>query len=1062
MSFDIGSAVDASPNAIQTTSFDLASAQDANPKPPQKQPSGIDNFLRGIMKYSPGEEMETQSAKFDLYAGINEGDSDQVKQKKYQDALEREPQEAQQEAIKEFQGSLKTGKLEETPEAQAQEKKMSDFEKQRDTEIAGQGVLRQLRDPLTAGVAVGAATNPLATALGVGAYTLKDHFFDGRRWIESAHPDAPPLVKDGVEMLDFLATIATLGIGGDVAKQFYMDRAGKLNLPKAMTIDKAQVENAKGTPTLDKLGVTGDHVKASLNSDLPIQVPTEKVVDLALSGNWDTAKEDLGLTPPPPEAPIQLGLGEGEGGAESNKYVNEPKLNFALKSNMKNTADEIRKQVTGQLDKQIVKVNQWAETGKKQVPDETEQQGMFWYAGAGGDKAKLVEFMQKMEDLKPGDVKEDKYDKIKSYYEEIKPQLQKALDLSPEAIKKVKQGSQYYSEAGQVAKNLDTIKTIRENYQTNRIYRPEPPEDFIATGKRRSTISTGHAKARFYDTPFDAVMGGKQFATSNYFDALTVHNEELAYVNTTRAMLDQMEKMDLGEWADRKSAPEGYAQVGDLSKGNQVFIAPEGIAKGLEAISSPDTFRKVNELMAIGKFNGFVKSFNVAWSFFHHKQFVEQVLSSKNGEKILADFAIKIASGKDPFDSPEFSKMEQDLAVDGLRTSMRQANFDIMADLRKVRGGWLDKIEQLPGVKQAIAITDNNTEFLFNKMQRYSKVMTAAERVADWVGKNPNASEESAIEARRGICRAVNNTFGGQNWEMLGINKNTQALLRFYLFAPDWLMSAVLNTKDAFFDWNTEAGRVSRATVVKGLLVGTAVTQISNKLTTGHFTWDNKKGHKYEYEISPDVYVNFYGGATGELVKAWSNVVETGGIKGALRYISNKLSPAIRGEVMLASQRNYAGEDIFKGDNALSQNINGLLNIASSVAPLPFAAQTSSMGYLTDKDQPLTGKVAVGLGLARYSVGETKWDKDGGKIMKQFYDKLGKEKFDKANNEYIKRLDKWEHEVSTKEEYKKLTDDEKKELMTLEKKKIKDSILREYSFTYKKGPKKRFTALENL
>ena len=69
MDFDINSAVDANKAAVQTTSFDLNTAQDANPPPPQKQPSGVDSFLRGIMKFSPGEEMQTASAKFDFYAG---------------------------------------------------------------------------------------------------------------------------------------------------------------------------------------------------------------------------------------------------------------------------------------------------------------------------------------------------------------------------------------------------------------------------------------------------------------------------------------------------------------------------------------------------------------------------------------------------------------------------------------------------------------------------------------------------------------------------------------------------------------------------------------------------------------------------------------------------------------------------------------------------------------------------------------------------------------------------------------------------------------------------------
>lgn len=971
MSFDMTSAVDIKQDAIQTTSFDPSSAEDTVTPKPQKNPSPVDMFLRNIFKNSPIEQLQTEQARLNIYAGVKEGDSDEVRANKIHESLKNPPIDVSSSQVMDM---LNTGKPihQQTPEEISKDAQVEQGMQQREKDIASQGIGRQVEAPMTAALSAGAVVAPISTALGIGAYTLKDHFFDGRRWIEENHPNAPPLVKDAVEALDFVGTMGLMGLGS-VGKDYFMNRTKELNLPKALAIDPQQIEQAKGTSTLDKLGIDKEHVDASIASQIPVQVPTEKVVDLATSGDWNKAKEDLGLLPKK-EQQITMGFEENPPEPISeNQFVKVPKLGLFLKDDSKTTADEIRARMVGTVDEQKTRMNQWAETGKKQIDNPLEQEGMFWFAGAAGDRGKIVDYMMKMEELPESNPVKEYYDKT------LKPQMQSALDLSEKAIDKVKQGSQYYAEAGQVAKDLGSIKTIRENYQSARIYKPEPPEDIVSTGKKRTGITTKHSKERYYDTPFDAVLGGKEFATTNYFDALSLHNEEMSYVNTSRAMLNEMEGLDIGKWVERGETPEGYEQVGDLQKGSKVFVSPEMISKGLRAITEPNNLRKISELTAVGKLNGFVKSFNVALSFFHHHQFIKQTLSSRNGEKILADFVKNISTRKDPFETEDFKNIELEGSKDGLRTTTQQANYDIMKDINKVEGKWLDKLKDQPGIKQVEKLVDANNKLLFDKMQRYFKVMVYGDRVSQWVSKNPEATEQESTEARRGIARAVNNTYGGQNWEMLGIDKTRLGVMRLALFAPDWLMSAILHTKDAAVDFKTPAGQIARANLVKGLLLGTAWTQLLNHLSTGHYTDENRKGHQMEAEIAPNVYMNLYGGATGEFVKFASNIIEDNGMPGAIRYFQGKGAPLTRFASMVLNGRNYQGQKIedvpFKGKDIATKNINYILNLASSITPLPFSIE-SKIGAPQDNEKTILGEVATLSGIGRYSAPPKKKKKD--------------------------------------------------------------------------------------
>jgi hypothetical protein len=106
----------------------------------------------------------------------------------------------------------------------------------------------------------------------------------------------------------------------------------------------------------------------------------------------------------------------------------------------------------------------------------------------------------------------------------------------------------------------------------------------------------------------------------------------------------------------------------------------------------------------------------------------------------------------------------------------------------------------------------------------------------------------------------------------------------------------------------------------------------------------------------------------------------------------------------------------------------------------------------------ITSPLAI-FGMDMRSDGESKWDKDSGKIMGQFYSAVGKEKFSKANKEYNQKFDDWMSKAEKDSKFKSLSDEDKMAQISAEKKRIKSDIFRENDFRYKQGRRKKFTIL---
>lgn len=675
-------------------------------------------------------------------------------------------------------------------------------------------------------------------------------------------------------------------------------------------------EETPATPSLE------ERLQAAQQKDIPTSVESLE----ELNQSRDTADTSSGSTIP-----------------DDNTYVKNDDLKINPETNDSKTARGIRQAYTELKNTQIVRGNHLADEIKKLAPGE--QSGMFWYKAAKGDTATLEGLLENPN------------------FEPYREGIQQALHLSPEAKNALSIGEQYYKEAGQVALQTGSISDLRAEYQ-NRIYKPEAETDFVKNESRQGLKqTTSHGKQRVFDSEIDAVNAGKQFATTNYADALAIHNEEMARVNTARKTLDTMEKGGLGAWTDR--IPSNWSQVGTMRKGAQVFASPNGIAKGLRAITDPDFMAKVDTIRGIRKYQGLVKSVDLAMSFYHHLTFVTQALSSRGGVGTLAH----MLTGGLKMSSPAFKEMELDFVAHGGITSKVAATQDIMSHLTE-GNDIVSKALRLPVLKQVTKGIEASNDFLFGKMQRFLKTMTFQKESAAWVSGHPNATNQQVVAAKRGFAKAVNANYGGLNWEAMGFTKSDQSLLRTLFLAPDWLTSAGSQVKYALSDTGT-AGNAARATMVKAIVGGMAVTEGLNKLITGHYTDQNPKGHTLELEVAPNVYVSLIRGAPGELVKLLSNVTESGPIEGTSRYLQSKLAAIPRTGLGLISGVDYTGRNIYttgqKHPNAISETFGGLLFAIENGSPFPFGLGNTG-SYLGGGNVTPAGLAGVATGVGRYSV----------------------------------------------------------------------------------------------
>lgn len=728
----------------------------------------------------------------------------------------------------------------------------------------------------------------------------------------------------------------------------------------------------------------------------PSELPKEVRPNILEKGGIPNDLLFPSLEPLPKEAPEVVDM------STDFKYVKLEPLDLQIKLNDKATADDIRSKFVGGRDKQWARGVYLNQDLKALVPDEIERKAMFWATrpkefldlasrDPEGAKQAAKQLLGELHDLsgrKVPDITVNEIDELTQKLIQMRPELEKAANPSENMITALKEGKQYYDEAGLVSKAFGTIDEILENYHSSRLYKSEPLSDYVKNLSSVTKRFSAHSLQRYFPDPFLAIAAGKEFHTTDFADALLAHNQEMTAVNYSRQMMDTMSQLKpapLGQWVREGALPPNWQQIGTARKmmlmrdpltkdiikddqGNQmrfykVFASPKGIAEGLRPLTDPNYMKLIPGWKTANKIQGVAKTGILSFSFFHHATFAAQTMASLDGYKTLSEMPKVLKNNL--MSEPAFREQEQRFLGANGSTTITHAVQDVLRDLNKGDDAF-SKLLKAPVAKQLAELSDANTKLLFDGMQRYMKVTTFSRNMSKWEGEHPTATSEEIHQAELGYAKATNAEFGGLNWETLGVNRTVQALMRFSLLAPDWVVSNTLAAKYAFTDKGT-AGSQARWTLASAVLGGIVLNNALNYMRTGHSTFENKKGHMFETEVSPDIYINSIRGAPGELIKVGADMIESQGAPGFARYAEGKLSPMAAAAITATSGVNYFGQNIWKGESMLQKNVNGFWNILTHLTPIPIGV-TSAVSYAQrEQEQSALGWGLISTGLGRFS-----------------------------------------------------------------------------------------------
>jgi len=267
----------------------------------------------------------------------------------------------------------------------------------------------------------------------------------------------------------------------------------------------------------------------------------------------------------------------------------------------------------------------------------------------------------------------------------------------------------------------------------------------------------------------------------------------------------------------------------------------------------------------------------------------------------------------------------------------------------------LDILKKATGIQAVDAFSKKLTNFTFNIIQRKFKVQDYALKTASWIAKNPNATEEALVTAKRSIAKEVNAAYGGLNWETLGVSKSTLNVTRMFLLAPDWTFSNFFNAKYAFE--GGPAGSAARKFWIRSAITGAALSYGMSILLTGKAdkpsltSFTNVRLGKDKN--GKDIYQNmFFAGAPSDAINLINNVADYGFIQGFAQSLAAKASPAVRTAIQIESNKNYLGQAVVpKGMGPVAGTARSLYTILVGVSPVPFTVSTFASMLLDPQQQ---------------------------------------------------------------------------------------------------------------
>ena len=608
----------------------------------------------------------------------------------------------------------------------------------------------------------------------------------------------------------------------------------------------------------------------------------------------------------------------------------------------------------------------------KLIPNYVDQEALSFMRDYRDDPNEL---RQEIENIRGGD-----NEKLKAAI----PSMERALSPTPQMLQADKQMTDYFTQANQLRTQFVGTDTSIDpsRYSPRNFMRVEDEQAGGGSGKfsKRSPhdirreylhvldpLKSGEIEARTFNAVDELRVYGDRLGTSvarNVFE-MELKNSELGKhgvpgqipfglkdVLPDRNMLSQSELEELGgiprNWVELPGTGKTVVS-GDRQIRMGLQVPPE-IAEAMKPILENDVISGAKYWKVAKLTQAYIKSIELGLSPFHMRAMAISFLNNSGVDAyrnaILSDN-----------NSPEFEAQERNGALYGLTTTKTSSPYEAYKGLK---ASSLEPRDTLLAKAQAAyapidAIFKGMTKATFDVAQRKFKVIDYSTKQAQWLAKNPNATDAQYGTAMRSIAKEVNAVYGGLNWDVLGVSANFQAVGRMFILAPDWTFSNVANLKYAFE--GGPGGNAARVFWLKSFATGYAMTQGMSLMLTGQMSKQPFNVYLGKDDKGKEMYSSmFLVGAPKDAVGLVTKVMKDGFPTGAVEFSINKASPLFGTGARMLVNKDWEGKPITKDKDDVGTKTTKELAFASGqLFPAPFVVKDIGERML-NPDEDLTYK----------------------------------------------------------------------------------------------------------
>jgi len=581
---------------------------------------------------------------------------------------------------------------------------------------------------------------------------------------------------------------------------------------------------------------------------------------------------------------------------------------------------------------------------RKAVPDELDQRAISFMRDYSGQEDDL---RQEIENVRNGD-----NEKLKAQI----PAMERALNPSSEMQDASKQLTDYFTKALDRSRQLGIFQSsIDPSRYSPRMFQEALDEEEAGGGARSAkfTTRTPNSIERRYKNVLDPLKSGDYEAqTFNAFDETSIYADRHAVSVATKMLLTQLSNSEVGKFGTRDEHPKGWQQLapgkrameqthayldeeGKPQIASKSYFVPKLIADAMKPVLEDTGYSQLGKGLHL---QSITKGLELGLSVFHMKAMTVTAMNNMS----LKGYLTALHSDNN---SPAFDEMEQIGALHGLTTTKTGPEYEAYKGLKGVseKGGF--NLASVPVIKQVDAIAKKITDETFNVIQRKFKVTDfTAKRVA-WEARNPDATPAEHGAAMRGYAKEVNAAYGGLNWEVMGISKGTQDVMRMFFLAPDWTFSNVANLKYA--GEGGTAGNAARMFWAKSFVTGfgmSAAASISAAAINGGNTqdafkkWSEQPENVYlgKDEKGKDMYSSmFFAGAPKDAIHLVTRIMkEKSAIMGTAEIIAGKSGPGLGALFGLAGNKDYAGKPIADKKEGWERDVDAAKFLGEKALPI--------------------------------------------------------------------------------------------------------------------------------